>query len=117
MTFLLCCQQFLQKFNVATPHSSPLHNRIVTHEPRCTLLWSIKMMWNAAARGDIQLLEALLARRDALVLPIDAEGSSLLHIAATHGHFPMVRFLMEIGAGTSEIRRMLIGRELFNKSA
>lgn len=52
-------------------------------------------------------------------------ASDALQLLGGNGYineFPMGRFLRdaklyEIGAGTSEIRRMLIGRELFNKSA
>lgn len=62
----------------------------------------------------------LIASETATKLALDA-----LQLLGGNGYineFPMGRFLRdaklyEIGAGTSEIRRMLIGRELFNKSA
>ena len=56
-------------------------------------------MWGVAARGDLELLRVFLVRRDALSLPYDADGASLLHVAAGRGYVEMARFLMEIGAG------------------
>ena len=67
-------------------------------------LWATRwgysqMMWSVAARGDLELLRVFLVRRDALSLPYDADGASLLHVAAVFGHLDMARFLMESGAG------------------
>ncbi len=49
-------------------------------------------------------------------LPALSELTVASRLSNGGGEFPDDAKLYEIGAGTSEIRRMLIGRELFNAS-
>jgi ankyrin repeat protein/glyoxylase-like metal-dependent hydrolase (beta-lactamase superfamily II) len=53
---------------------------------------------NTALAGDLPRLQALLAKDPALVKAGDAQGRTLLHLAAAAGHLKMVRWLIAHGA-------------------
>ena len=93
--------------------------------PRCRLASRTPMPWPALLTG------GLISRKDAAgCLLFSAERATQMALQAIQtlggngyiNEFPVGRLLRdaklyEIGAGTSEIRRMLIGRELFRETA
>lgn len=53
---------------------------------------------DAARKGDLKKVKALLAADPKLVNDKDAQGDTPLHVAALHGQFPVVQALVDAGA-------------------
>jgi len=55
-------------------------------------------VWEAAALGDVQRLQAHLDTRPALLMAHSHDGWTALHLASHFGHVDAVRFLLQSGA-------------------
>src|SRR5262249_24194220 len=64
----------------------------------------IEPLLEAARKGDLARVEADLARNPALAHASNATGVTALHEAATVGHLPILRVLIDAGAPVDAVR-------------